>query len=120
MIDITGVNLVVFVKKVYELSVPQGLGVLHFKEGGLSDEEAKAIVSRGQINMDYVHGRACKMNVFFKEGKWYISDRWYDHTNEQLRELLLSTFPKDKPLSVGFEKEHIVSCNCAECQKKRR
>ena len=30
MIDVTGIDLVEFAKKVYELSVPQGMGILHF------------------------------------------------------------------------------------------
>jgi hypothetical protein len=32
-IDITGVDMVEFVKKVYELSLPQGMGFLHYQEG---------------------------------------------------------------------------------------
>ena len=40
-IDITGINLIEFVKEVYKLSVPAGLGYLHFRKGELTNEEAK-------------------------------------------------------------------------------
>ena len=33
MIEITGCDLSVFIKKVYELSAPQGLGFIHAKDG---------------------------------------------------------------------------------------
>ena len=91
MIDITGTDLIKFVKKVYELSQPQGLGFLHYQEGGLSDEEAKTLIKENGnyvVNMDYVKGRACKMIVFRKNNKLLIQDSWYDHTDNQLKELL--------------------------------
>ena len=91
MIDITGIDLIKFVKKVYELSQPLGLGFLHYQEGNLSDEEAKALIHKNDpciVNMDYVKGRACKMKVFNRESKLEIHDSWYDHTDSQLEELL--------------------------------
>ncbi len=44
MIEITGVDLRKFIQEVYALSRPQGLGILHYQEGDLSDDEAKSIV----------------------------------------------------------------------------
>jgi len=94
MIDITGVDLKEFVKKVYELSKPQGLGFLHYESGGLSDEEAQFIVdncynpTRFAVAMDYVKGRACKMTVHKNGDKLEIKDSWYDHSENQLKELL--------------------------------
>ena len=119
MIDITGVDLVKFAQKTYELSSPQGLGFLHFTPQPLSDERAKEIVERGKgtgypLDMDYVDGRACKMTVFEKEGKLEIHDSWYDHTDEQLISLL-SGFG----ISVEPAKEHGCACNCADCQVKQ-
>lgn len=91
-INITGVDLKKFVKEVYNLSQPQGLGILHYREGGLTDEEAESILAEGTphhpVDMDYVHGRACKMVVFNNDDKLTIPDRWYDHTDNQLIELL--------------------------------
>ncbi len=101
MIDITGVNLVEFVKKAYELSSPQGYGFLHFNPDPLSDDEANQIIANGklrtpenvELSMDYVNGRAVKMTVFKLENQLQIRESWYDHTPDQLQELL-SIVPK--------------------------
>jgi hypothetical protein len=93
MIDITGVNLHKFVKEIYALSRPQGLGAFHFVEGPLSDEQANAIVAQYAnnrniaVSMDYVNGRACKMVVFRKKERLEIGDQWFDHSNADLWEL---------------------------------
>lgn len=94
MIDVTGIDLKKFVQEVYALSVPVGLGVLHARPGGLSDADAQEIIDResddGHIaaSMDYVHGRQCKMTVFRKNGRLEIPQQWFDHTPQQLGELL--------------------------------
>lgn len=95
MIEITGVDLKQFVKDVYDLSKPQGLGFKHFTPKPLSDEEAESIVIRSSerfpVDVDYVRGRACKMTVFRdKENpeRLYIHDKWYDHSESALQELL--------------------------------
>ena len=110
MIDVTGVDLVKFAQKVYELSVPQGLGFLHFTPKPLSDEEAKELICNGELDMDYVHGRACKMNV--RDNK--INDAWYDHTDDQLKELLDAFGIKAKTAAA-----HGYACNCTKCQTRR-
>lgn len=119
MIDITGVDLKEFVKKVYELSAPQGLGFLHYKEGSLSNIECENIIEMGRddriaLDMDYISGRACKMIVFKEEEKLWIRTAWYDHTDEQLKELL-----QHFNITTKEKREHGVSCNCFNCQKKR-
>ncbi len=93
MIDITSVDLKKFVKEVYALSAPAGLGFLHFKPGELSDEDAQAVIDRGDdriaASMDYVNGRGCKMTVFRNpHGKLEIGDSWFDHSPHQLDDLL--------------------------------
>ena len=118
-IKITGVDLVKFTQAVYELSRPQGMGFIHFKSGGLSDEDAREIVNNSKpyggnvLSMDYVHGRACKMNVFKEGNDLYIADSWYDHTDEQLK-TLLQKFNIEMPVPAG----HGVLCNCADCRRK--
>ncbi len=129
MIDITGVNLIEFVKRVYELSIPQGLGFLHYKNRGLTDAEAKQLIITEipehfhpvniVIDMDYVDGRACKMIVFKENDKLYIRNSWYDHMDEQLRELLISILPEYTELPK-INEEHGISCNCLDCQLKKR
>jgi hypothetical protein len=119
MIDITGVDLIKFVQKVYELSVPQGLGFLHFQPGGLSTEDAKCYINEtgpDAVNMDYVHGRACKMFARReKDGKIVIGNSWYDHRDDQLEQLLAAFH-----LVRLFGYEHSCACNCTDCQKKRK
>jgi len=124
-INITGVNLIKFVKEVYGLSVPAGLGWLHFTEEKLTDEEVKEILDiwkndkQFALDMDYIKGRACKMTVFKKENKLYIRSPWFDHTDMQLKKLLRVVWPKDIPFLKIKTEEHGISCNCVLCQNKR-
>lgn len=118
MIDITKIDLVKFVKKVYEMSIPVGLGMLHYKEGSLTDTEATNLINlRGNIavNMDYVSGRCCKMVVFRNDKGLFIREDWFDHTDTQLKSLLSG---------LGVEcsggEEHSIACHCNDCQKVRR
>ena len=93
-IEITGANLVEVAKKAYELSSPQGMGFLHAREGGLSDEEAKQLVERGaqgniKLHLDYVHGRAVKLFVLGNDdGHLYLERSWYDHSKGDLDALI--------------------------------
>ena len=104
VVDLTNANLVELVKGAYSLSVPLGMGFLHYRPGGLTEEEAQSLVNpdpnaRYAVAMDYVRGRAVKMSV------WNVPDNaahnpqgikrftmpyWYDHTQEEF-ELLLAT-----------------------------
>lgn len=125
-IDITGINLIEFVKGAYRLSVPAGLGWLHFTEGELTDEEAKEILDiwkkdkQFALDMDYIKGRACKMTVFRKGKNLYIRSPWYDHTDIQLKKLLKVAWLKDRLFPELKTEEHGISCHCVHCQSKRR
>ena len=125
-IDITGIDLIQFIKEVYKLSVPAGLGWLHFTEGELTDEEAKEILDTWKndkqfaLDMDYIGGRGCKMTVFRKGKNLYIRSPWYDHTDIQLKKLLKAVWPKDKPFPELEPEEHGIACHCVHCQSKRR
>jgi hypothetical protein len=92
MITIPQDKLHDLVRTAYDMSVPVGLGFLHAQPGTLTDEEVAAIIEpSGGIaaSMDYVKGRACKMTVFRAEdGTLTIPDDWYDHSDEQLQQLL--------------------------------
>lgn len=99
-LDITGVDLGELVRGAYDLSIPAGLGDLHYTPGGLSDDEVEVILGNClgvgynhlAVALDYVKGRGCKMNVFKgegeEEGRLYIERNWFDHTDKQLIELL--------------------------------
>jgi hypothetical protein len=94
MIEVTGIDLVKCAQEVYALSSPQGMGFLHYQEGGLSEDDAKAVVDRCAahiscaLDMDYVKGRACKFHIRRQDGKLFTNKRWYDHTDSDLNELL--------------------------------
>lgn len=113
-------DLVKLVKEAYRLSAPQGLGFLHFTPSPLSTEEAKQfIIPKSTCNivlhMDYVHGRAVKLTVKKNaDGTFSLPDSWYDHTDEQYKELL-------EAVGVEFNKpvEHGCACNCATCRMSR-
>ena len=94
MIEITGCDLSVFIKKVYDLSQPQGLGFIHAKAGPLEDQEVESILRHGcdkiPVDMDYINGRACKMMVIQDDDRIFIQDAWYDHSDDQLCELISS------------------------------
>ena len=119
-IDISGIDLVKFVKKVYELSKPLGLGHLHFTPEPLTDEEAKKIIRTKKdlydciIYMDYVKGRACKMTVWERDGRLQIINNWYDHTCNQFKELLEHCEIKT---DVDLNYEHGGACTCTDCKK---
>ena len=94
IIDVTGVDLVKFVQEVYNLSKPQGMGLIHFTPEPLSDSDAAQVIEQStnndsiELSLDYVKGRACKM-VIFKDGdKRYIQDTWFDHGSGLLEQLL--------------------------------
>ena len=124
-IDITGINLIEFVKEVYRLSVPAGMGWLHFTAGELTNGEAEEILNiwkndkQFALEMDYVRGRACKMTLFRKENNLYIRSPWHDHTDVQLTKLLKAVWPKDRPFPKLKAEEHGIGCNCMDCQNKR-
>ena len=122
MIEVTGCDLRVLVKKAYELSVPLGMGHLHYKAGVLDDATVDKILASANIYseirlvMDYVHGRAVKLSVFRQQSNgesptweylnakgpelWWIYDQWPDHSAEQLDQLL-SAIGKAQPINFS-------------------
>ena len=88
-----GTLLATIIGIAHDLSKPQGLGILHFKEGPIPDDVLDAIVEYGNdaipASMDYVLGRAVKLNVFHDadNGQYFIHPPWFDHSDKQLEEL---------------------------------
>jgi len=95
-IDVSAADIKLLIKKAYELSLPLGLGMLHFRSGELDEETVELLVSRprgpvrgvSRIHMDHIHGRAVKMTIYIKDDKKYIAASWHDHSPTEL-ELLL-------------------------------
>lgn len=94
MIEVTGIDLKRFTKKVYELSsstdkkdtfetlTDTSMGVV-LQSGGVKNW------NKFVLDMKIVKGRACNMTIFEShEGRWFIQDLWADHSQEQLKELL--------------------------------
>lgn len=81
------------VKEAYNLSVPVGLGFIHARAGELTDDQAKSLINEDSpsivVEMDYVLGRQCKFVVFKRGDRMYTHRRWYDHTDDQLRNLMV-------------------------------
>lgn len=128
MIEITGVDMVKFIKKVYELSRPLGMGFLHFTPEPLTDKEAKELILKKsdklKCSLDYVRGRSCKMSVFKevegnflnKKERLFVKEPWFDHTDSQLKELL-------EHCGVTYDQEgkpHAPACACNHCQEKEK
>lgn len=91
---VTKEQLPALVREAYALSVPQGMGFLHARPGGLDEEtvtRAMAYVDEfNALDLDYLHGRAIKMWVRADKGTGHFAidaDRWYDHSKQDLDEL---------------------------------
>ena len=93
MLNVTNVDLKRFVKEVYNLSKPVGMGFLHYQPGELTDAEASQIVNtkplygKALLSLDYIKGRACKMTVFEDNGQRWINNDWFDHSASDLAKL---------------------------------
>lgn len=90
-------KLAALIAKAYELSSPQGLGLLHFRAGGLDEAVIAKMIAEaeengrehGFIGMDYVLGRAVKLSIVREGKEWFMweRERWFDHSDEAFAEL---------------------------------
>ena len=90
-IDVSKLDLLEIVKAAYDLSKPIGMGFIHYTPEPLTNEEAASLIdltSSIVVALDYVKGRCVKFTVFKHNNKFYINDKWYDHTESDLQELL--------------------------------
>lgn len=87
------------VRNAYALSSPQGLGFLHAEKGEIDDETVRDILECNEgpfnrVSMDYVKGRAIKLNVFrdkVRDTLYMEADRerpWYDHSRAAFVDLM--------------------------------
>jgi hypothetical protein len=93
-VDITEADQRQLARLAYAASRPQGMGMLHYREGELDEETLTQIMEvadkyhEGAIDLDYVHGRACKLRVRRYDGKRYVRLDWYDHSAEAMKVVL--------------------------------
>jgi hypothetical protein len=88
--QIVRVDPIELIRYVYNHSIPQGLGRLHYSPAELTVTECLDLIVDGvRIDLDYVKGRCCKFHASIDAEKGVdvcLSD-WYDHSQEELREL---------------------------------
>lgn len=112
-INVSLSDLPALIRNVYDLSIPVGMGFLHYQEGPIPEGTLTALLNEATlrirrckemeakhpdyfktygsavVGMDYLHGRCCKFDVFYgKDGQLYINNQWYDHADWQFDELL--------------------------------
>lgn len=114
MIDVTGINKVAFAKAVYRLSVPKGMGFLPATMGELDDVIAQEIADCETFHMDYVNGRGCKMWLREDNKKLLAPDSWYDHTNDDYKQLL-----SEFGFNLEKDPEHGCCCECDKCKPEK-
>ena len=111
MIDVTEAPLGTLIRSAYTMSTPRGLGFLHATADELSEGEINSIQSACERStiyaacMDYVRGRACKFEVLKRDGRLYVKNRWYDHSDNQLYALLET---------VGIDRSVVAAARLAE------
>ncbi len=73
--DIKGIPLKEVIRAFYEEAIPVGMGMLHYRPGGISDEEIEKIIKSGGtafgykdehtvVNLDYIAGRRVKTRIY--------------------------------------------------------
>lgn len=77
---VTKLNREQCLQALYGASKPQGYGILHYKPGGLTIEECKEALSRGEY-IDYLVGRVIKCN--FEDFPNKLSLSLFDRDNGQ-------------------------------------
>jgi hypothetical protein len=76
-IDITGLDKAEVLAALYNASRPQGLGVLHYRPGDMSVDDARKLLVpiRGRFYFDYVGGRPLKVDINERELDVTLYDR---------------------------------------------
>lgn len=93
-IEIKESQIIPAINAAYNLSVPVGMGFLHYTPEPLTSEELNelAVFHSNSISLDYVKGRGVKFNIFREtvngEYKYYIREKWFDHSEDQVLLLL--------------------------------
>jgi len=83
------------VAAVYDMSLPVGLGFLHYTPEPLTDAELDHLIDferEAVVALDYCKGRQCKFGIYKSklDGSLLMSDHWYDHSDADYVTLLES------------------------------
>jgi hypothetical protein len=67
-INIAGIDKAALLAALYEHAVPVGMGMLHFTPGGMSTDDAQALIDGNpRLYFDYVRGRPLKVDLSGEE-----------------------------------------------------
>lgn len=92
LIEIPADKVEATIREVYDRSQAAGMGFMHYRDGPIPDKTVGSIVTtlvmRGQIFMDYVHGRQCKFRIQLNGRRAFVRPYWPDHSHKQLVDLL--------------------------------
>lgn len=92
MIEVTGVDLAEFARKVFELSKSPDDSPRKLSEtmlGVVLENKGERQFKKYVLDMHKVQGRDCNMTVYeSSDGRWFINDVWYGHSDEQFDQLL--------------------------------
>ena len=91
-VEITGCNLIQFVKDVYNLSEVKGIGIVNKGTPPLSTRDSGNLIrvnTEKPVVMEVVNGKACYMTVYMSvDNRLFIQNSWFDHSPEDLKMLL--------------------------------
>ena len=76
-IDISGLSKSSVLAALYNNAKPQGIGLLHYEQKDMTDDEAQKLLDTGNRYFDYVKGRVMKVELSCD----YLDPRLYDRDN---------------------------------------
>ena len=91
--DITDIDPLLIIRTAFDMSVPQGMGILQHRSGGIGASEMARYIARdvwGSYHVDYMRGRSMKLHFRAdrETKRLYFDIDWYDHTRDQAEELM--------------------------------
>lgn len=73
-IDISHLSKAKVLAALYNRSAPQGLGILQYSEGQMTEEQAAELLKK-QTYFDYLYGRVMKIDLSTNELRPWLYDR---------------------------------------------
>ena len=74
-INIKNMNKAKILAALYNNSKPQGMGILHADDSGMTEVEAQKLLNEGQTYFDYLKGRVMKIDLSGDELQTALYDR---------------------------------------------
>jgi len=74
LISLEGLNKAEVLRRLYNASRTQGIGIIHFRNEDMSLDEASALLERTS-RFDYIHGRVLKVDLSTNQLDPWLYDR---------------------------------------------